>query len=622
MSDTRIIHVWSGPRSLSTALMYSFAQRPDCKVFDEPLYSNYLRVCPQVTRPYREEFLKACPDTAAEAIQKLNDSSKTQLVYAKHIAKFYTSDIDLKSLCTEGARHVMLIRNPLDMIMAWNKVENVHGSSGEEADADPTNLLDMVQIFTKVRKLTGRNPFVVDADSLKGNSAEEILSELCRRLQIPFYQQQLHWPAGPKPDIDGFWAPYWYETVHKSTGFNAVDGQAYRSNKYTALNADQMDAFREVLPLFDLLRMHAIGVDVLAKGLSHCPYPIPLTPQPVVGGPMVEAAAIVSTTAALSTSLTDPRNVNILIWVGDRLVPREYAKVSVFDSSVQGGDGVWEGVRVYKSRVFKLEEHLTRLMASARALAYAHVPTKDYIRQAVFSTLRANSMTTDVHIRITLTRGTKVTSSMNPLFNIFGCVLLVVAEFKPVGNAATYDNNSGVKLITSALRRNSPSYLDSKIHHCNMLNNILPKIQANQCGAADALMLDGDGYVSETNATNVFMVKDRVVYTPTVDSCLPGVTRRTVIDIVATLYREGSMPQTVVERRLSLAEFHSADEVFTTGSMGELTPVVQIDGRNIGYHDSDAVCAGDVNLNNRRPVTTMLQNVYRGLTETEGVVIE
>lgn len=232
----------------------------------------------------------------------------------------------------------------------------------------------------------------------------------------------------------------------------------------------------------------------------------------------------------------------------------------------------------------------------------------------------ANGMDTDVHIRMTLTRGTKVTSSMNPVFNVFGCTLLVVAEFKPVGNAATYDNNAGVKLITSAVRRNSPSYLDSKIHHCNMLNNILPKIQANQCGAADALMLDGDGYVSETNATNVFMVKDGIVYTPTADFCLPGVTRRTVIQIVADMHEKGSMAA-VVERRLSLAEFHSADEVFTTGSMGELTPVVEIDGRKIGYHGDDSLCGGDVNLNPKRPVTTMLQKIYHTMTETEGVVI-
>jgi branched-subunit amino acid aminotransferase/4-amino-4-deoxychorismate lyase len=229
-------------------------------------------------------------------------------------------------------------------------------------------------------------------------------------------------------------------------------------------------------------------------------------------------------------------------------------------------------------------------------------------------------MTTDVHIRITLTRGTKVTSSMNPLFNVFGCVLLVVAEFKPVGNAATYDNSVGIKLITCAVRRNSPSYVDSKIHHCNMLNNILPKIQANQCGAADALMLDGNGYVSETNATNVFMVKNGVVYTPTPDFCLPGVTRRTVIDMVAGLASAGMKP--VVERNISLAEFHSADEVFTTGSMGELTPVVEIDGRKIGYSDDDSVCGGDVNLSKRRPVTTRLQQLYRLMTEKEGVVIE
>lgn len=374
--------------------MYSFAQRPNCKIFDEPLYANYLRYYPDVTRPYREEFLKTSPETAAEVIQKMNDCSATQLVFAKHIAKFFTGDVDLRSLCTEGSRHVMLIRNPLDMIMAWNKVEDVHGSAGEEADGDPTNLLDMVQIFTKVRKITGRTPIVLDADNLKGDGAEVALTELCRRLEIPFHKEQLSWPPGPKPDIDGFWASYWYETVHKSTGFNAVDGKAYKSNPYQGLNDKQMTAFREVLPLFDILRAHAIGVDVLARGLSHCPYPAPRDTGASAGGAIIDHGRTVSAPlgscsgAPKSTSLTDPRNVNLLIWVGDRLVPREYAKVSVFDSSVQGGDGVWEGVRVYDGRVFKLEEHLTRLMASARALAYERVPTKEYIRQAVFATLK------------------------------------------------------------------------------------------------------------------------------------------------------------------------------------------------------------------------------------------
>jgi branched-subunit amino acid aminotransferase/4-amino-4-deoxychorismate lyase len=144
-----------------------------------------------------------------------------------------------------------------------------------------------------------------------------------------------------------------------------------------------------------------------------------------------------------------------------------------------------------------------------------------------------------------------------------------------------------------------------------MINNILPKIQANLAGAADALMLDGEGFVSETNATNVFMVKGGVVYTPLPDYCLPGITRRTVIAIV----RGRTDIPDVVERRISLAEFHAADEVFTTGSMGELTPVVEIDGRKIGLSKSRK--HGETGW----PMTNRIQAAYRALTETEGVRI-
>ena len=222
------------------------------------------------------------------------------------------------------------------------------------------------------------------------------------------------------------------------------------------------------------------------------------------------------------TRLSDPRNADILVWIGDRLLPRELAKVSVFDSSVQGGDAVWEGLRIYNSKIFKLDEHLSRLMDSAKAMAFKNIPSRSFIKNSIFRTLAANGMKNNSHIRLTLTRGAKITSSMNPNFNIFGTNLIILPEWKPVGDPATYDNNKGISLITATNRRNSPQFVDSKIHHCNLINNILPKIQANYSNAADALMLDQDGFVSETNATNVFMVKNGIVLTPHGDSCLPG----------------------------------------------------------------------------------------------------
>jgi branched-subunit amino acid aminotransferase/4-amino-4-deoxychorismate lyase len=172
--------------------------------------------------------------------------------------------------------------------------------------------------------------------------------------------------------------------------------------------------------------------------------------------------------------------------------------------------------------------------------------------------------------------------------------LIVLAEWKLPVYAA-----DGIRLITSAIRRNSPQSIDSKIHHNNLINNILAKIEANAAGADDALMLDTNGFVSETNATNVFLVKRSVLLTPHADSCLPGITRGVVLRIA----REHDIP--TVERNITLAEVYSADELFTTGTMGELTPVLWIDGRTIGSGTAGAL-------------TRRLQNIYRTHTESEG----
>jgi branched-chain amino acid aminotransferase len=267
----------------------------------------------------------------------------------------------------------------------------------------------------------------------------------------------------------------------------------------------------------------------------------------------------------------NPKNATIRVHVGGNLLPRDQAKVSVFDSSVQGGDAVWEGLRVYAEGIFCLNYHLDRLNASARALAFENIPSKEDMKKAIFETLEANSMRDGAHIRLTLTRGEKITSGMDPRLNTKGCCLIVLAEWKPL----VYDNDSGIRVITTSQRRNNPQFLDSKIHHNNLLNNILAKIQANVAGADAALMLDMNGFVSELNDTNVFMVSKGNVYTPHADACLHGITRSMVIQIC----RENDIP--IEEKNLSLTEFYTADEVFACGTMGELTPVVEIDGRKI-----------------------------------------
>jgi branched-chain amino acid aminotransferase group I len=269
--------------------------------------------------------------------------------------------------------------------------------------------------------------------------------------------------------------------------------------------------------------------------------------------------------------LPDPRNAEILVHVGGALVPRAEARVSVFDSVVQGGDAVWEGLRVYDGRIAELDGHLQRLQDSAKSLAFAAVPDNEEIRAAIFATLKANGMRDNAHIRLTLTRGEKVTSGMNPRLNQSGCTLIVLAEWKP----PVY-SDAGIRVITAATRRNTPACLDSKIHHNNLLNNILAAIEANVAGVDSAIMLDVNGFVSETNDTNLFLVRSGTVLTPHADSCLPGLTRRMVLDICA------DHEIAATERNISLTEVYTADEVFTSGTMGELTPVLEADGRRIG----------------------------------------
>src|SRR5262249_27471288 len=280
-----------------------------------------------------------------------------------------------------------------------------------------------------------------------------------------------------------------------------------------------------------------------------------------------------------------------------RLVHRDQAAISPFDAAVQGGDAVWEGLRLYQGRIFKLTEHLDRLRSSAQALAFAEIPSHEAITHQLRRTLLANHMHDGVHIRLTLTRGIKYTSGMDPRLNTAGPTLIILAEFKET----VYDSR-GITLVTSSVRRFPPDCLDPKIHHCNLLQSILAKIQANVAGADDSLMLDLRGFVAETNATHVFLVKGATVYTSLEQACPDGITRATVLEICLN----NSMPH--VEKDLTLTEVYRADEMFCTGTMGELAPVVKVDGRDIG--------AGSPG-----PMYHRLGELFRKRTEQEGEVV-
>ena len=243
-------------------------------------------------------------------------------------------------------------------------------------------------------------------------------------------------------------------------------------------------------------------------------------------------------------------------------------------------------------KVFCLDEHLNRLLESAKSMAFEKVPKLTYIKEAIFSTLKANKMFNDTHVRLTLTRGEKITSGMNPKLNQKGCTLIVLAEWKP----AIYSGKK-LRLVTANVRRNSPLFLDSKIHHNNLINNILAKIESNNAGADDAIMLDLNGFVAETNSTNIFMIKEGKVFTPFADACLPGVTRGLIICICS----ENNIP--IFEKNISITEFYNADEVFTTGTMGELATVIEIDKREI---------------KNKGEVLSKIQDLFREKTQILG----
>src|SRR5580693_7023667 len=297
------------------------------------------------------------------------------------------------------------------------------------------------------------------------------------------------------------------------------------------------------------------------------------------------------------------RNRDLIVNVAGRLTHRDEAAVSPFDSAVQGGDAVWEGLRVHNGRIFRLDEHLARLRRSAKALAFESVPSDEEITHEIRRTLQANGMTDGVHIRLTLTRGVKITSGMDPRLNQAGPTLIVLAEYKdPVYDPA------GITLITASVRRPAPDCLDPKVHHNNMLPSILAKIEANVAGADDAVMLDSRGFIAETNATHVFMVLGGTLATPTTVSCPEGITRAAVLELAASA---GIACQT---GDYTLPQLYTADEAFVTGTMGGLTPVVSVDGRTIGTGPGGSHSPPG-------PVTKLLTSLFADLTAATGTPI-
>ncbi|WP_108839150.1 aminotransferase class IV [Tateyamaria sp. Alg231-49] len=282
-----------------------------------------------------------------------------------------------------------------------------------------------------------------------------------------------------------------------------------------------------------------------------------------------------NTDAHVSThdAAEDARNDDIRIYVNGQIVHRDDAKVSVYDSGFLLGDGVWEGLRLYDGHIPFLAEHLDRLFEAALYIDLDIGMSRDALVQAIHDTLDANEMTTDVHIRLMVTRGRKKKPFQHPHLSIYGPTIVIIAEHSKPDDSIV---ERGIRLASVPHHRGLPLTQDAKLNSHSKLNCIIPLTHAVRQGADEALMMDPFGFVNTTNACNFFIVKQGAVWTSTGDYCMNGITRQKVID----LCRANDIP--VFERNYSLVDTYSADEAFLTGTFGAQTPVFEIDGRVIG----------------------------------------
>ncbi len=288
----------------------------------------------------------------------------------------------------------------------------------------------------------------------------------------------------------------------------------------------------------------------------------------------------------------------LLIYLNGRLVPKEQAVVSVFDHGLLYGDGVFEGIRAYNGRVFRLKEHLDRLYMSARAITLDIGMAPDQMQMAVLETLRANNLR-DAYIRLVVTRGAG-DLGLDPR-KCSKPTVIIIADKIALYPAECY--TSGLEVATAATRRNNPQALSPNIKSLNYLNNILAKIEANLMNMREAIMLNTEGFVAECTGDNIFYIKGKKLVTPpTTAGALEGITRNCVMELAARIGLD------VEEKLFTAFDLHTADEAFLTGTAAEVVPVVRIDSRIIG---------------NGKPglITQKLIKSFRELTSREGTTI-
>ena len=287
------------------------------------------------------------------------------------------------------------------------------------------------------------------------------------------------------------------------------------------------------------------------------------------------------------------KNKNILIYVDGKLMSRDEAKVSVYDSGFMMGDGVWEGIRLYNNKWLFLDEHIHRLYEGAKAIDLGINLTKDQLKNALFDTQKINKMIDRAHARVMITRGIKSKPFQRPSYSLDGPTIVIIMEHSE-------DNikREPITLATVSQIRGNPMVQDPKLNSHSKLNCILACIQAEKAGADEALMLDPLGFVSTTNSCNFFIVKGSEVWTSTGDYCMNGITRKKIIEIC-------KLNQiSIYEKNFSLVDVYSADEAFITGTLGSLVSVKSIDGRLIE------------NKNNYS-MTEKLLKLYEELTQSD-----
>ena len=599
-----VINCWSGPRSLSTSLMYSFHNRGDVECFDEPFYAHYLtNRHPNhrgQDRPYHNLVVNEGISALAIWRKPAISVQGLRIHFLKHMAKhavvecrdpntpYVLNDMEnpysLANVLTK-TRNFILVRHPEDLVRSFNAVI--------PPTLEETCLPAQVQIFMLHAQHRGDESAtmpVVLSEDLRENP-EGTLRALCEAIAIEFKPEMLRWEAGARPEIDGCWAPWWYKTTHESTRFEPP-----RRDKPPSppLSAELSALVDECMPYYQFLRSHALKPRVVDERTSDGATTTGKTST--IGKTSTAPSVEVEGGPASGTHAyaPDPRNASVLIGMRDgvtgafSLIPRVDAKVSVFDSGFVLGDGVWEGVRLHGGVLLYAAEHVKRLFQGAKAIDMdVDVTPGDLIRM-MYDTVDANEMHEGVHIRLMVTRGLKSTPYQNPTFTVGKPTIVIAAEHKA---AAEGPKVNGMRLMTTHVRRGAPDVQDPAWNSHSKLNCIAACIQANKAGVDESLMLDPHGFVATCNSVHFFIVVDGVVLTSKRKYILHGITRDNVMRIARGLGMETR------EEDFTLTAVYSADECFVTGTFAGVLPVREVDGRKIGTGE-------------RGPVVRRLQEAY------------